>query len=42
MPEKGAKVIGLRKDSVLSLELEFCETPTIPLVEVFRLREDGV
>jgi hypothetical protein len=24
MPEKGAKVIGLQKDSALSLETEFC------------------
>ena len=26
MPEKGAKVIGLQKDSVIGLEAEFSET----------------
>ena len=36
MPEKGAKVIGLQKDSALSLQTEFRETPALPFVEVFR------
>jgi hypothetical protein len=36
MPEKGAKVIGLQKDSALGLEAEFREAPVILLVEVFR------